>query len=214
MSALMKSAQGIASLPLAKPVVPEPAVDPRDALIALLRQEVAQLQAAAQRAATAQDARIADAVSLAEGRARDAIRRDDAARTAVLDKALGVARTALDERLALLDRLAPALARIVLERLFATADDRATLVEAMIVRRLEAFRRGAVIAVAVSAADIDETALAALGARLNGITVRHDPRLAGGQCRIEARSESLPLDLAVEWTALAATLDAMAEGSA
>lgn len=214
MSALLKSTQGIVPLPLVKPVVPEPVADPRDALIAGLRQEVAQLQAAARQAATAQDAQIADAVVQAEGRARDAIRRDDAARTASLEKALVAARAALDERLALLDRLAPALVRAVLERLLVAADDRTTLVEAMIARRLEAFRRGAVVAVAVSAADVDETALVELGARLNGVAVRHDPLLAGGQCRIEARSETLPLDLATEWAALAAALDAMAEGRA
>jgi len=214
MSALLKSARGIVPLPLAKPVVPEPAVDPRDERIALLRQEVAQLQAAARQATAAQDARIADAVAQAESRARDAIRRDDAARTAALEKALVAARAALDERLALLDRLAPALARGVLERLFAATEDGATLVEAMIARRLDAFRRGAVVAVAISAADVDETALAGLGARLNGVAVRHDAQLAGGQCRIEARSETLSLDLSTEWAALAATLDAMAEGRA
>ena len=214
MSALRKSAQGIAPLPLVMPVEPEPLADPRDAIIAALRQEIAQTQAAAQRTAAAQDARISEVAAQAERTTRDAVRRDDAARTALLEKALLAARTALDERLALLDRLAPALARTALDRLFAASDDRAARVEAMIARRLEQFRRGAVVAVAVSAADVDAAALADLGGRLDGVTVRHDPMLAGGQCRIEARSETLPLDLDTEWAMLAATLDALAEGRA
>lgn len=214
MSALLKSAQGIVPLPLAEPVDGAPIADPRDELIAALRQEVARLQAAARQTATARDTRIAEEVALAEGKVRDAIRRDDSARTAALDKALVAARAALDERLALLDRLAPALARMVLERLFGAVEDRTGLVEAMIARRLDDFRSGAVVAVAVSAADVDEAALAGLGKRLDGVTVRHDVQLAGGQCRIEARSETLPLDLATEWAGLAAALDAMAEGRA
>lgn len=214
MSALLKSTRGIAMLPVAHDVVPEPVADPREAVIAALRQEVAELQVAATRSAAAQDGRIADAVAQAERKAREAVQRDDTARTMALEKALLVARAALDERMALLDRLAPALARTVLDRLFAAADDRAARVEAMIARRLEAFRRDAVIAVAVSAADIDGTMLAGLAARLNGVAVRHDPMLTSGQCRIEARSEALPLDLDTEWGTLAATLDAMAEGRA
>lgn len=214
MSALLKSTRGIAMLPVAHDVVPEPVVDPREAVIAALRQEVAELQVAATRSAAAQDGRIADAVAQAERKAREAVQRDDTARTMALEKALLVARAALDERMALLDRLAPALARTVLDRLFAAADDRAARVEAMIARRLQAFRRDAVIAVAVSATDIDEPMLAGLAARLNGVAVRHDPMLTSGRCRIEARSEALPLDLDTEWGTLAATLDAMAEARA
>ncbi|MEH3040417.1 MAG: hypothetical protein PGN21_10190 [Sphingomonas paucimobilis] len=214
MSALLKSARGVATLPLAQDVVSEPVTDPREETIAALRQEVAQLQAAAVRTAAAQDARVADAAAQAEREARDAVQRDDAARTALLEQALVAARAALDERLALLDRLAPALARMALDRLFAASDDRTALVEAMIARRLAAFRREAVVAVVVSAADVDAVALADLSDRLNGVTVRPDPTLAGGRCRIEARSEALPLDLDTEWATLAAALDAMTEGRA
>lgn len=212
MSALLKSAQGIAVLPLAEMAMPEPQPDPRDTLVAALRTEVARLEADARQAAVAQEARIAEVAEQAARAARDAIRRDDTARTALLEKALGAGRAALDERLASLDRLAPALARMALERLFAPSDERAALVEAMIARRLVEFRREAVVAVAVSAADVDAAALAGLGARWNGAIVRHDPQLASGQCRIEARCEMLPLDLDTEWAVLAATLDAMAEG--
>lgn len=199
-------------LPLAQDVASEPVVDPRDDMIAMLRQEISQLHAVAAQTAAAQDARVAEAVAQAERKTRDAIRRDDTARTGLLETALIAARAALDDRLALLDRLAPALARMVLDRLFAASDERTVLVEAMVARRLEAFRREAVVAVVVSAADVDAVALSDLSDRLNGVTVRHDPMLAGGQCRIEARSETLPLDLDTEWATLAAALDAMAEG--
>ncbi|WP_156352959.1 MULTISPECIES: hypothetical protein [unclassified Sphingomonas] len=214
MSALLKSPHAVAALPLATVALPEPVADPRDAVIAALRQDVAQLQAAARDAAAAQAARIVEAIEQAGRKARDAVQRDDVARTALLEKALIAARAALDDRLALLDRLAPALAHMVLDRLFVASADRAAWVETMIARRLEGFRREAVVAVAVSAADVDDTALTALGERLPGVSVRHDPQLAGGQCRIEARHETLPLDLATEWATLAAVLDAMAEGRA
>lgn len=214
MSALLKSACGVAALPLARPAVAEPVADPRDAIIAALRTEIAQLQAMARQGAAVQDARVAEAVAQAERQARDAIQRDDAARTAALERALAAARAALDERLTLLDRLAPALARMVLDRLFAAADERATLVAAMIARRMDEFRREAVVAVVVSAADIDDAALGDLRERLNGVALRHDPQLTAGQCRIEARCETLPLDLTTEWAVLATTLDAMVEGRA
>lgn len=214
MSALLKAAHVVATLPVARPEVVEPVPDPRDAIIDALRQEVAQLHAAARQGAATQDERIADAVARAERRARDAAQRDDSARTALLEKALNAARAALDERLALLDRLAPALARVVLDRMFAAAEERATLVEAMLVRRLAEFHREAVVAVVVSAADIEAAALTDLAARLGGVTLRHDPLLTGGQCRIEARYEALPLDLGTEWAVLAGTLDAMVEGRA
>lgn len=196
MSVLLRSATGIAALPVVHPVAPAPVVDPRDVLIETLRDEIASLAAAA-------DTRVARASEDAARKARDAVQRDDAARTALVERALAGAKAAFDVRLEALDRLAPALARVVLDRLFAVDQDRAALVEAMLAQRLREFRREAIVAIAVSPAD---------GLTDMGGPVRHDPDLASGQCRIELRSEQLALDLGDEWAALAAMLDAMAAG--
>ncbi|MFD1034622.1 hypothetical protein ACFQ15_08155 [Sphingomonas hankookensis] len=196
MSALLRSATGIAALPVVHPVAPAPVVDPRDVLIETLRAEIASLAAAA-------ETRVARASEDAARKACEAMQRDDAARTALLERALAGAKAAFDTRLEALDRLAPALARVVLDRLFAADQDRAALVEAMLARRLGEFRREAVVAIAVSAVD---------GLTDLDVALRHDPDLASGQCRIELRSEQLSLDLADEWAALAVTLDAMAAG--
>jgi flagellar biosynthesis/type III secretory pathway protein FliH len=203
MSALLKATAGIAALPVAPPVA-----DPRDEVIADLHREIASLRQAAEQAAVAGEARVAEAIEQADRQARAAMRRDDTARIALLERALTGARTAFDERLAQLERLAPALARAVLDRLFATSD-RAEWVEAMIARRLGDFRREAIVAVAVSAEDFDDALPTCAG-----VTVRHDRDLTSGQCRIEAKVETLALDLQGDWAALAATLDALAEDGA
>ncbi len=214
MSALLTSGRGIAALPIARPVAPEPVADPRDAMIDALRGAIAGLRTAAALAAADADARIAEASARSARDARSAVRRDDTARVALLERAIATAQGAFEARLAQLDRLAPALARVVLDRLFGDGADRTPLVEALVVRRLALFRREAIVAVAVSAADFDEPALAGLATRIAGIAVAHDPGLSGGQCRIDARVECLSLDLHGEWATLAAALDAMAEGGA
>lgn len=213
MSALLKSMAGVAALPFAPPVAPEPAVDPRDATIATLRHEIAELRGAAGQVAADADARIVTASERAAREARSDTRRDDAARIALLERAADAARATLEERLAQLERLAPALARTVLDRLFAASADRTALVEALLARRLGQFRREAIVAIAVSAADFDDRMIAGLAAR-TGVAVGHDPDLSGGQCRIDARIECLSIDLSGEWAVLAAALDAMAEGGA
>lgn len=210
MSALIKRGAATVTRALSAGPRPEPArgaappPDPRDAELARLRDEIARLDDALAKAGEA------EALAREQGhRAGLAEAADDAEeRLALLRDAMADARACFEERLTLLDGLAPQLVRMALEKLFAPSANWAALTEAMIARQLLALRRSAIVAVRVSAQDFGPDGIAALAG--GQLPVEADPDLESGQARIECRLEQIDLDIRAQWASLAALLEAMA----
>lgn len=189
----------------------EPVSDPRDDEIARLQARLIEAESALALAEANAKAGIERASEAGRRAGREAATRDDAARVAALEHGIAAAHKALEGKLATLDALAPAVARIALDKLLGASEARTDLVAAMIARNLAAFRRDVVIAISVSAQDFPDLSVA--DSLLGAATVRSDPDLASGSARIDARLERLDLDLDAEWARIAMTLDSMATGT-
>lgn len=212
MSALIK--QGAAkvtrslSLGIASQPSPIAASDPRDTEIAELNLQIARLTeklAGAERAASEMRE---------QGRAAGLAEADDRAeeRLAELRDALAEAAKRFDVQLALLDDLAPQLARAALEKLFAPAENWAGMAQAMIARQLQLLGGAAKISLRVSAEDFGTDQIEAIGGTQCRIEI--DPALRSGSARITCRLDQIDLDVRQQWTELTALLDAMAERAA
>lgn len=215
MSALIKSGDAPAIRAFARDAArdPEPlaAADPREAEVAALRGEIARLtkaltEARVQAKADADKAREEGRkVGLAEAEEREEDRID------ALRRGIDDATEAFDQRLELLDGLAPQLARAALDKLFAPADRFAEMVEAMLARQLGQLRRSSVVAIAVSPKDFADPSALAAALGTGEVAVALDSDLASGACRIDCRLGQIDLDVRAQWAELSALLEQMAE---
>lgn len=212
MSALIK--QGAAdvtrALSLGAKVEPRAVAefDPRDAEIGKLRAEIAALT---DKLAAADKAKVK---AREQGHEAGLAEADDRAdeRLAEVRDALADAAHRFEGQLAVLDGLAPQLARAALEKLFAPAEHWAAMVEAMIARQLQTLRRSSEVTLRVSPEDFDADRAAALGA--GQCRVEIDSDLHSGAARIVCRLDRIDLDVREQWAGLAALLDTMAEDDA
>lgn len=210
MSALIKQGAGNVSraLPLgasaSAPVAAEPAPDPGDAEISRLKAEIAWLNEKLAGTGKAENA------ARAEGRLAGLAEAEDRSdeRLAEVRQALVDAAQHFQGQLALLDGLAPQLARAALDKLFARSGDWAAMVEAMIARQLQTLRRSAEVMLYVSGEDFDAAQAAALGG--GQCRVEIDPDLHSGAARIVSRLDRIDLDVREQWRDLTALLDTMA----
>lgn len=204
MAVLKPSERGIAR-PLQAPAIPA-AIDEA----ARLRTELAEVRAAAARAAETAKAAIAAArvEGITEGRAAGiaSVERSERERLTLLAKGLADARDQLSKRLTALDGLAAALARMCLARVFARPEAMAAMVCDALSHRLTLLRDRTDLTIRVSGADFaDPAALAAIGA---AVTI--DPDLPSGACRMTMRLDRIDLDLPGQWATIAQALDDMA----
>lgn len=211
MSALIKQGAATVTRAFSGEAQPKPAAsaaarpDPRDSELARLRDEIGRLEGELAEAGKA-------AIQAREQghRAGLAAAADDAEeRRALLRETLTDAYASFEDRLAILDGLAPALVRTALGKLFAPSENWAAMAEAMVARQLRDLRRSAVVVVRVSPLDFGPDSIAPLGA--GQVPVEADPDLESGQARIECRLEQIDLDVRAQWASLSALLDVMAK---
>lgn len=215
MSALIKSGAGqpvrsFGAAPVAAAPVAKPKADPRNVKIAQLEAEVAALREALAKADIDAEAAIGEAhdqgtaAGLAQAESREAERLD------ALRDGLKAAGERFDEQLSSLEKLAPQLARVSIEKLFGAVADWSPMVEAMLARQLATLRRSSVIAFHVSPADFaDASAVAALSG--GDLTAAIDPELRAGAARIECKLGQVDLDARAGWDKIATLLEEMAE---
>jgi len=212
MSALIKSGEGrvVRSFGLA-PATPaaKPKTDPRDAKITRLEAEIAALREALAKAESDADIavdearRAGEAAGLAKAEDREADRLD------ALRSGLDVAREAFETKLAALEKLAPLVARAVIEKLFGAVEDWSPMVEAMLAKHLASLRRSAVVAIRVSPADFaDERQIETLS--VGDLRAGIDADLRAGAARIECKLGQVDLDARDAWSALSRLLAEMA----
>ncbi len=186
--------------------------DPGEAERTALRAEVERLGKALADAEQAADRAILAAHEKGRkaGLAEAADREDR--RLAALRAGRDAAVEAFEARLAVLDGLAPRLARAALAKLFAGREDWAEMIEAMLALRLGRLRGASVVAIFVSPRDFaDSDAIAALAT--GNARVEVDPELGAGVCRIETSSAGSISTRARNGRQLAQLLDEMAESA-
>lgn len=190
------------------------AVDPE---LAALREETERLhrlleQQAADMVALRREAEDAFRRGEAQGRAAGLSEAEDRSAQSLarleggIDRAVAEFATALS----VLARLAPELARQGLATMLGDDDDRAGLVTALVHRQLKIVEAHAVVHVAVSPADFDDDALAALGTT-TGVRVKGDSGLKAGDCRIRLTLGTLDIGLDQQWGRLSALLHDLAQ---
>lgn len=191
-----------------RPVEPDPAAIERARLI----DDIARLEEASEVAK--HTAEIAIEQARKDGRREGRADAEDRAaeRLETLAKALDAITADIALRLDGLDRLAAALAKTALEKVFADPATSAELVAATIGRRVALLRSDIAVTLAVSTADFADTDSieAMLRSRRDGcVTVTPSADLPVGGCRLVAGLDTITLDLPAQWHALAASLDAM-----
>lgn len=188
------------------PIVEEVAPPPPDPRIAILATQVADLEA--DLAAARRDAIAAVEAAREEG-AREVLL-DDRERldavTAGLETVLGTWR----DRLADTERLAVAVARAAVERMFGAHEDLSGLVTRSAAAYVARIGAEAVVALRVSPLDFPEPGALACAARSIGLkadALSADPALSAGSCRADLRLGGADLDLAGQWSAVERLLD-------
>jgi len=183
--------------------VAAPAPDPR---IALLEDEIATLRADLVK--VRRDAAAAIEAAREEG-AREVMLDERERLDAVLD-GLRAAQAAWQERLDATERLAPAIARAAVERMFGEAD-----LPDLVVRSAAAYARrvgaGAILAMRVSPLDFPDPHGLADARRSIGLedgALTADAALGAGACRVDLRIGHAELDPALQWAEIERILDA------
>lgn len=168
--------------PLHRATSDQPIGDPE---IAALTRRVSELTATIERQAEDHKSALANTRREAADEARRQFERDETRAFEALDIALQHASAAHDQALTDLERLAPAMCEIVLEKIFGDVEKDRERITAAIAKQVASLRRESATSIIVSAADFsDEAALAALQQRLPSLTVRAASDLARGECRI------------------------------
>ncbi|KQN21424.1 hypothetical protein ASE86_14455 [Sphingomonas sp. Leaf33] len=202
-------------------------IDPRDEAIAALVAERDTLAAdlnAARAALALAETQTGEALAAAVVAARDAayaegrreglavVKTREADRVAAIARGVAEEAARFEERFALIDSLAAALARACLDRIFARPDAMAAMVTDALARHVATLRDDTVLSVRVSGTDFADTvaldeAVRTAGARA---TVAIDRDLPAGACRVAARLGQVDLDVPAQWDVLARLLDDMA----
>jgi flagellar assembly protein FliH len=189
---------------------PAPARDPR---LEALEREIGELRDALAEQRTASEKAVTAARAEGERQGRAAAGEGLDKRLALLGKGIETAASEWQTRLNDLDRLAPALARAALGKLFDGQDDYSHFVSGLIARQLRLLRRESVVAIRVSAHDFeDEQALAGLAAEAGTGSVRivTDADLEAGECRFDLQLGHVDVGAKTQWAQLAAFLDELA----
>jgi len=221
MSRVIKS-QNV-ELSLVRPLAATPPVSlvPRhDEEADRLKARIATLESEARKQAAAMDelraANERDIVaSKAEGREQGLKEANDrqAERLALLEDALGRARTELGEKLASMERLAALLARETLDIVLGDPEHRAAAVRKILAEQSGRIEKSAIVGVAVSAEDFpdkDALAYAARRAGLSAAQVSARGDLAPGACEISLRLGKMDVGIAQQWGVLSGMLAELA----
>jgi type III secretion protein L len=136
--------------------------------------------------------------------------RSDAEERAIqtLTEASAAANAAWNKRLHSWEATAIAIARAVLEKIFADADERSALVESCIKHKMRLLEKGSVARLRVSGTDFPD--LTPLGADLTDvIEVVSDAALGTGECIVDLKLGQIDLGLDAQWARVAQLLEAL-----
>lgn len=214
MSSILRSALALGARPYSRRVdatgdasggrsaVIDPWHDERERLLARISalEEVAERQDEAMAAAMVKAREEGRRAGLGEASSREG------ERVVVLKQGLDAAHAMFAEKLDLLDFLAPALARMALDKMFDDCLEWQGPVTSMIERQLSTLRREAVIAIHVSPSDFNAGNIPSHPCA----RVSLDPDLRAGACRIDCKAGRVDLDARTQWAELGAILDGMA----
>jgi type III secretion protein L len=219
MSAIIKSAAAnavVREIPMPQPaLVEETRAEERcerriaelEARIATLTREATDLRA---------DAKAAFVRGEEEGRRAGQRQAEDREqeRLAALAQAIANARKELSEALGATERLAALLAKSCLDKLFAEDGENGARVCALLRVQMGRIERQQLIAVEVSPDDFSDEALGQLRAVLanDAVTIRRNPDLPTGSCRLQPRLGEIDIGLGTQWRAIAGLLERLAEG--
>ncbi len=214
MSAVIKSGTGQAVRRFERqPVgaaapVPKPKIDPRDARIAQLEAQMADLHKALDQADSDLKRAVEDAHANGVTAGLASAEHCELDRLEAVRAALNAADKRFETALTTLEFLAPQLARAALDKMFGTIEDWAPIVETMLARQLATLRRTSVVSIRVSPTDFaDPETLAALAS--SNLRAVIDPDLHAGAARIDCKLGQIDLDARAQWRALATLLDEM-----
>lgn len=196
--------------------MPAPSDAPAPDIEQELRRECGDLRAALRAAQTAlEEAREKGraegyAQGLNEG-AKQAEQRDEARLKAMAD-GIGSALKQWQAKLDLFDRLAPALASAVLEKLFSGTGPAIQWTEAAMARQLALLGEHAVVSLSISPDEFDADAVDALQRRYPQTEIVADPALRPSQCQFALKLGQIDLTVTEQQAAILALLRNMAGG--
>lgn len=195
----------------AEPVLTDPLADAAADEIRSSRQELEALRKALRAAELAEVAARRSghesgyAQGVRDGLAQAQTRGDEKAQAlaATMAAALEQWKAKLDQ----MDRLAAALARATVEKLFDGVGPAIHWTEAAIARQVTTLGEQAIVKASVSPTEFSDDALSLLDQRLSKATVTRDPTLNSGQCCLTLQMGRLELNVAEHQAAILAKLD-------